>query len=39
LEAGRFQPLVQVRGGLGLPGLPFELMPLNAGWQFFGFRA
>ena len=27
-----------MRGGLGLPGLSFELMPLLAGWQLFGFR-
>jgi hypothetical protein len=33
-QTGRLQPLVDMRGGLGLPGLTFEVMPLLPGGSF-----
>jgi hypothetical protein len=38
-QSGRLQPLVDMGGGLGLPSLTFEVVPLCAGRQFLSFRA
>lgn len=39
LQAGRSQPIVQVRSGFGLPGLADCGLPHYAGWKQFGLLA
>jgi hypothetical protein len=33
LQAGRVCPIVQMQGGVGLPGFFHELVPLRTGWK------